>query len=190
MVVTDPAEMPRNDPLVHYAGVGKDGKVVIWLSAELYQRGFAEKHETAFVEAQTGAMAVAAADLGLAGPSWKARVDRARDKPALAHMIGHAFSEYSRLQTQKSRTEIAWIRTNVPPGTMRSDVLVLLKGRKDDVVEDADAVSAHVAHSPLYVGFSLGFNLACGKSMQIKLTFDDADKLTGIEDQPERQDCL
>jgi hypothetical protein len=165
-------QMPPGDPLVHFDRID-GGHPLIWVERSLVRRApgpdLTRGNDSAV--AATGALALAAIELGSAGAAWKARLDRTPDRAVLSHAIGIAFADRSDRQISQARTDVAWVHAHLKPGTIDGEAYRLLVGHHLPVVRSS---------RDLLVGYSLGFNAGCMNEMLQRITFNDDHRLTTI----------
>lgn len=161
-----PAEqMPADDPLVHFDRID-GGHPLIWVERSLVRRAagpdLTRGNDSAI--AATGALAIAAIELGSAGSVWKARLDHTQDRALLSHAIGLAFAENSDRQVTQARADVAWVHTHLRPGMIDGEAYRLLVQRHLPVDR---------SERDLVVGYALGFNAGCVNEMLQRITFND-----------------
>lgn len=165
-------QMPPDDPLVHFDRID-GGHPLIWVERTLVRRApgpdLTRGNDSAI--AATGALAIAAIELGSAGAPWKARLDRTPDRVVLSHAIGVAFADRSDREVTEAHADVAWVHTHLKPGMIDADAYRALLQRHLPVER---------SYRDLVVGYSLGFNAGCMNEMLQRITFNDAHRLTTI----------
>jgi len=171
-------EMPANDPLVHFERID-GGHPVIFVERSLVRRAsgpdLTRGNESAV--AATGALAIAAIELGVAGAAWKARLERVRDRALLSHAIGLAFADSSDRQVQKTRADVGWVHAHLKRGMIDGEAYRLLAQRH---------LAVDRAERDLIVGYALGFNAGCVNEMRQRIAFSDH-RLTSISESTQQR---
>jgi len=158
-----------------------DGKFVVLTNKTVLERvKYADAPVSGIDDDSFAASLEASADSGAAGPVWKRRFDAAPDKTRFGHVLTRAIVLANQDLAAKAHAGVAWIHATIPLGSSRAMTTALLD-RHGLKLSDGPAAR---------VRFQTGFYFGCPTEMSVSFTFDVADRLTAIQDGPQRLACL
>jgi hypothetical protein len=157
-----------------------DGKFVVLTNKTAIERAkYADAPISGIDDDSFATNMEASADSGAAGPVWKQRFDAAPDKTRFGHVLARAVVLTNQDLAAKAHAGVAWIHATIPLGSSRAQTFALLDRRALKLSKGSSA----------YVTFLTGFYLGCGTEMSVSFTFDVAERLTAIQDGPQRLAC-
>lgn len=158
------------------------GTYVVETSSLLEDYDFYRDREPAGAEdAFYAARFQAIVDSGAAGASLKQRYDQSPDKARFGLVLARAYALLGERTAKQSREQIAWIRSNVSVGMTQDAVDALLLTHKLKMNHTAKSESLE---------FTISSNFACGTSIAVIITFDQQQRVSGVEEQPPYTACL